>query len=113
MKLWLDAQLPPALCGWLKAEYGLDAVAVRDLDMVRSEDPGIFMAARERADAVMTKDRDFVELVNRLGPPPKVIWITAGNTTNQHLKTILSSTLADALEALEGGESLVEIQTPS
>lgn len=54
---------------WLKTEFGIEAVAVRELDLVRSEDPDIFAAARVAADAVMTKDRDFVELVERLGRP--------------------------------------------
>ena len=58
---------------------------------------------------MMTKDRDFVELLERLGPPPKVIWITVGNTSNQNLKRILSATLPDALTILEAGECLVEI----
>lgn len=109
MRLWLDAHLPPALCGWLQAEFGIEAVAIRELGLVESEDPDIFTAAREQTDVVMTKDRDFVELVLRLGPPPKVIWITAGNTSNRRLREILSSTLADALDALDAGESLVEI----
>jgi predicted nuclease of predicted toxin-antitoxin system len=46
------------------------------------------------------------------GLPPKVVWITAGNTSNRRLKEILSSTLADALDALDAGESLVEIGAP-
>ena len=61
----------------------------------------------------MTKDRDFVGLLERLGAPPKVIWITAGNTSNQNLERILAKTLLDALALLESGEVLVEIQSPS
>jgi len=108
--LWLDAQLSPALCGWLNEEFDLEAVAVRDLGLLRGRDAEIFMAARENADVVMTKDRDFVDLVTRLGPPPQVIWITAGNTSNAHLKRILSATLPDALKLLDAGEAFVEIQ---
>jgi len=112
VRLWLDAHLPPALCAWLRAEFEIEAVAVRDLGLAESEDPDIFAAARAQTDVMMTKDRDFVELVLRLGPPPKVIWITAGNTSNQRLREILSSTLEDALEALDAGESLVEVGAP-
>ena len=113
MKIWLDAQLPPALCGWLKAEFDLDAVPVRDLSLLQADDQDIFLEARGKADVVMTKDRDFVGLLERLGSPPKVIWITAGNTSNQNLKRILAKTLLDALALLESGEVLVEIQSPS
>ena len=113
MKIWLDAQLPPASCGWLRAEFDLDAVPVRDLSLLRADDQEIFLEARGKADVVMTKDRDFVGLLERLGSPPKVIWITAGNTSNQNLKRILAETLLDALALLEVGEVLVEIQSPS
>jgi predicted nuclease of predicted toxin-antitoxin system len=57
----------------------------------------------------MTKDRDFVELVERYGSPPQVIWLTCGNTSNARLKEILTVTLPDALELLRSGERLVEI----
>ena len=113
MRLWLDAQLSPALCGWLEAEFGLTATPVRDLGLLHAEDQEIFLSAREEADVVLTKDRDFVELVYRLGAPPKVIWITAGNTSNLNLRRLLSETLPDALSLLESGEVLVEIQSPS
>ena len=33
MRLWLDAQLPPAVARWLADEIGLDAVALRDLGL--------------------------------------------------------------------------------
>lgn len=58
----------------------------------------------------MTKDRDFVELVDRLGIPPQIIWLTCGNTSNSRLKEILQITLLEALEILQTGESLVEIR---
>ena len=105
--------MSPALCGWLRTEFGLEAIPVRDLHLLQAADQEIFLAARGRAEIVMTKDRDFVALVERLGPPPKVVWISAGNTSNQNLKRILARTLSDALALLEGGEVLVEIQSPS
>ena len=58
----------------------------------------------------MTKDSDFVDLVERQDAPPKIIWLTCGNTSNARLKEILSATLIDALEFLEAGEKLVEIK---
>jgi predicted nuclease of predicted toxin-antitoxin system len=58
----------------------------------------------------MTKDRDFVRLLDELGAPPKVIWITCGNTSNLRLKEILGTTLASAIALLESGVNLVEIR---
>ena len=51
-----------------------------------------------------------VDLVERLEAPPKIIWLTCGNTSNARLKEILSATLIDALELLKNGEKLVEIK---
>jgi len=57
----------------------------------------------------MTKDRDFVDLLERLGPPPQVIWITCGNTSNRAMRGILSKALPQALALVRPGEPLVEI----
>ncbi|WP_331001431.1 DUF5615 family PIN-like protein [Nostoc sp. WHI] len=51
-----------------------------------------------------------LDLVDRLGTPPQVIWLTCGNTSNARLKEILNSTLPEALELLRSGEALVEIR---
>ena len=109
MKLWVDAQLPPGLCPWLRSEYGLEAVAVRTLGLRDAEDIEIFQAAGEAGTVIMSKDADFAELVRRNGPPPQVLWVTCGNTTNRALRDFLARTLAEALRLLEGGEALVRL----
>jgi predicted nuclease of predicted toxin-antitoxin system len=57
----------------------------------------------------MTKDSDFVRLLEVNGPPPKVIWLTCGNTSNDRLEEIPADTLEKALGLLQSGEQLVEI----
>ena len=57
----------------------------------------------------MTKDRDFLNLLDLHGPPPRVIWITMGNTSNAPMRTVLDQVLAQALVSLREGESMVEI----
>jgi predicted nuclease of predicted toxin-antitoxin system len=74
-----------------------------------AEDPEISEAAKAQGVIFMTKDSDFVDLVERLEAPPQIIWLTCGNTSNDRLREILSSTLVDALELLGSGEELVEI----
>jgi len=109
MKLWIDAQLPPQLAPWLNTTFGLDSHAVRDVGLRDAEDEPIFMAAKRAVAVVMSKDADFEILLNRFGPPPQIIWITCGNTTNERLREILSRSLADALRLIEAGEPIVEI----
>ena len=57
----------------------------------------------------MTKDSDFLLLLDQLGPPPQILWITCGNTSNAHLKNILKISFAKALDLINHGERLVEI----
>ena len=89
MTIWVDAQLSPAIAVWITNALGLEAIALRDLGLRDAEDPGIFEAARAQQAIVMTKDSDFVDLVERLGPPPQIIWLTCGNTSNLRLREIL------------------------
>ena len=58
---------------------------------------------------MLTKDDEFVRLVERLGPPPQVVWLTCGNTSNQALRRILVTSWAAVSTMLAAGEPLVEI----
>lgn len=109
MTIWIDAHLSPAIAAWITTTFGVPAVALRDLGLRDATDHEIFMAARRECVIVMTKDSDFVQLLDRYGMPPQVIWLTCGNTSNANLKVILAATLQQALDLLRGGERLVEI----
>ena len=56
MTLWLDAQLPPQLAGWIEANLQMKAVAVRDLGLRDSSDREIFAAARVATAILISKD---------------------------------------------------------
>jgi predicted nuclease of predicted toxin-antitoxin system len=109
MRIWIDAQMSPAIAAWISSNYAVSAVAIRDLGLRDADDKEIFHAARQEKAVVMTKDSDFVLLLDKLGPPPQVIWVTCGNTSNARLKDVLTNTLPKALELLNLGEKLVEI----
>jgi len=72
MKIWIDAQLPPALANWLSATFGLEASALRDLSLRDAQDIEIFEAARAKNAVIIIKDSDFIDLVCRLGTPPQI-----------------------------------------
>ena len=83
MEIWIDAQLSPTLAAWINRTYDdIAAQSVRAAGMRDAEDDEIFHAAREAGVVVMSKDSDFLDLLERHGPPPQVIWITCGNTSN-------------------------------
>jgi predicted nuclease of predicted toxin-antitoxin system len=98
MILWIDAQLSPALAPWLNTNFDVSAVALRDVGLRDANDRQIFFAARRAGATVVTKDADFVRLLEALGPPPTVIWIRCGNTSNVYLKQILTNRLAESLD---------------
>lgn len=49
----------------------------------------------------MTKGADFVELVEQHGPPPQVILVTCGNTSNLRLRRLLESAWPTILPMIE------------
>ena len=77
--------------------------------MREAEDEAVFFAARNSVDVVITKDNDFVELLERHGPPPKIIWLTCGNTSEARLKQIFTEHFENAFRLLNNGDDLVEI----
>ena len=109
MTIWVDAHLSPAIATWITNTFGITALALRDVGLRDAEDPEIFEAAKAQGIILMTKDSDFADLINHLGSPPQIIWLTCGNTSNARLREILSATLPEALELLRAGEALVEI----
>lgn len=97
------------LAQWLRQEFQLNALPLRELGLRDASDRDIYESARAAGAIVMTKDLDFIRLLEQHGPPPQILWITCGNTSNFRMKQILSKTLNDALGLLLAGDALVEI----
>jgi predicted nuclease of predicted toxin-antitoxin system len=111
VKVWIDAQLSPALAPWLESSFGVEARAVSTLGLRDAKDREIFFAARTAEAVILTKDSDFVRLLEEHGPPPSILWITAGNTSNSRMKELLQSSWTKAITLIGSGEALVEIQS--
>ena len=107
--LWVDAQLPPALARWLRDLGESQAFHVEDLGLLRAEDPDIFEHARKAAAVVITKDSDFVQIQERRGPPPRLIWVTCGNCSNRDLRDLMVRSWPRIKHLLAAGEVLIEI----
>ncbi len=108
MNFWVDAQISPQFALWLSARFNVPAFALRELGLRDATDRAIFDAARaaEQPVVVITKDRDFSELVLRHRTPPQVLWVTCGNTSNVHLHTIFEQLFPQALALLHAGDPL-------
>jgi predicted nuclease of predicted toxin-antitoxin system len=75
VRVLLDQNLSPKLIQKL-ADVVPGLESVYDHDLIAASDTVIFEWARDLlVAAVITADRDFVALVERLGPPPKIIRI--------------------------------------
>jgi predicted nuclease of predicted toxin-antitoxin system len=61
-------------------------------DLENASDEQIFAAARAVHACVLTKDADFLRLLETFGPPPQILWLTCGNTSNARLRQVLSAT---------------------
>ena len=53
MRIWLDAQMSPAIATWISSHYAVSAVAIRDLGLRDAKDKEIFEAARQEKAVVM------------------------------------------------------------
>ncbi|MBK8870000.1 MAG: DUF5615 family PIN-like protein [Elusimicrobia bacterium] len=112
MIIWIDAQLSPDLAQWVTENFKVEAKSLRDLGLRDAQDMEIFIAARKASAVVMSKDADFISLLEQHGHPPQILWLTCGNTSNAHLKRILEKSMPQAIQMLRNGEILVEISDP-
>lgn len=109
MIIWLDAQLSPVLANWIRSEFKVQCFPIRDVCPVNIPDEALFLKAKGSADLIITKDVDLVNILQHVGPPPSILWLRMGNTSNARLKAVFSKQMAEVLRMIEGGEPLVEL----
>jgi predicted nuclease of predicted toxin-antitoxin system len=108
MRFLVDAQLPPALA-WRLKELGHEAEHVYDIGMHAASDLAIWRKAAEIGAVIVTKDEDFVQ-IGKSSIGPKVVWLRLGNVSRKALLAKISEFLPQILEAIEGGECVIEIR---
>ena len=107
MKFLIDAQLPPALCQWLRAR-GHEATHVINIGLGGASDEAI--ADRVIADQAMliSKDEDF--LILRLPDRFGLLWLRCGNATNRALSAWLEARWDRVEYLLADGEQMIELR---
>jgi predicted nuclease of predicted toxin-antitoxin system len=100
------------LARWLANQFQVTAHPVRGVGLRDADDETIYRAAAQAGVVVITKDRDFVDLQLRFGPPPQILWLTCGNTSEVRLQQIFATHFATAMQFLTAGDPLVEIIGP-
>ncbi len=107
MHFLLDAQLPPALCGWLGAK-GHKADHVADRGMIDASDAHIAALTLAEGLILISKDEDFRILQQQLGFA--FLWLRCGNTTKAALFEWLDPRWPQIERAMENGEYMVEVR---
>jgi predicted nuclease of predicted toxin-antitoxin system len=75
VKLLLDFNLSPKLVAMLSDIFP-ESGHVFTLGLLgETPDPAIWEYAKQHGYSVLSADSDFVELANRLGPPPKLVYL--------------------------------------
>lgn len=100
-EIWIDANLPPSLAKWITHSLGHAAYSFAFLGALTSNDFSVFQNAKARNNIIiLTKDEDYVSLVEKYGPPPKIIWVTIGNCSKEKLKELIMSKMPSAIDML-------------
>ena len=89
---------------------GVDARHIFEFDAHTKSDKATFGMAREAGGVMLTKDVDFVQLLDRHGPPPSIIWITVGNVKNAERWATINGHWPRIVQLLEQGETLIELR---
>lgn len=114
MKLLVDQNISYRLLQLISNKYH-EVHHVKHLDLINADDHDIFMFARKnKYDAVVTIDDDFVRLLHLCSIPPKVIWIRTGNCSTQFLADILLSKVESISEFVKSDDFvLYEVFKPA
>lgn len=84
----VDNNLSPRLVKVLRVNFP-DSAHVFDFGLEAADDQTVWAFAETNNLHILTKDRDFVELLHMRGFPPKVIKLNGGNATTQFILDIL------------------------
>ena len=97
---WLDAHLSPSVAKWLQQTYNVEAASLRFNGLLVADDIDIFNAAKQSNVILISKDRDMMKLIEKFGSPPKLIWLTCGNTSNKALKIVIVNNFEVIIDTL-------------
>lgn len=110
MKLLFDENLSDRLVVLLQPDFPGSAHVERLLGRGRSDDE-IWEYARANGFAIASKDNDFRQRAFLVGPPPKVVWLSVGNSGTDAIASLLRAKSTE-LTLFEGSavEALLVIE---
>jgi predicted nuclease of predicted toxin-antitoxin system len=106
MRFVVDAQLPPQLADWLRSK-GHDASHALAVLGEGQSDASIVSYASEGV--IVSKDGDFLGLLEGKPDAPRLLWIRCGNTRNSALFALLEANWTRVESELLAGAPVVEV----
>ena len=85
MKLLLDQNLSPRLCGRLR-DIWTEVVHVGVVGLAAADDSTVWAYARQHGFTIVSKDGDFSGRSSLFGAPPKVILLVLGNCSTSEIE---------------------------
>ncbi len=112
MKFLFDENLSPRLVELLAADFP-GCAHIETLGMRGVGDIVVWNYARENGYTIVSKDNDFRQRAFLDGPPPKVVWLTVGNSGTDLIASLMRSS-AGRLRAFDrvAHESLLVLEAP-
>jgi predicted nuclease of predicted toxin-antitoxin system len=109
MKLLFDQNLSHRLCVELEDVFP-GSSHVRSQELAEADDRAVWEFAQLNGFSVVSLDADFADLAAFHGPPPKVIWLRAGNRPTATIATLLRGHAGAILEfAQDAGSACLEL----
>ena len=108
MRFVVDAQLPPPLVDFLRSK-GHQAEHVMSVLGEGAKDSVVVAFAREQKAVIVSKDADFVTLLEGMSDAPPLLRIRVGNATNKALIAACDEGWRTAEQELLSGKHLVEL----
>ena len=112
IECWIDLNRPPKMADWIEADFNVSAKSFTELGFGETEDAVVYKTAAKNKNTtiITTKDIDFINLQNDIGPPPKILYLNVGNISNKQLQEIVNKHFKEALHLFtEANNFLVEI----
>jgi predicted nuclease of predicted toxin-antitoxin system len=109
MKILLDANISWKLTKALSPIFG-ECLHVDNIGItVPAQDVDIWDYAKENGFIIITKDNDFVDLLEVKGYPPKIVLLKTGNSSSKALVQLLTNSKTLIQELSENDYGLLEI----
>lgn len=114
LEFLIDFNLPPKMAAWLKDGFNVSAKSFQELGFDTTPDVEVYKIAAKKLNIIVitTKDVDFIDYQKITGGPPKVLYISVGNISNENLKKLIQHKFAEILQLfLQPDTSFIEIST--